>query len=275
MRYGSADYLDDLMDTDPSMPSNNPIFRGAAFQQQQTSGPTYDDPYDDRVTFIGDAEDPTVQYHRSMQLPADLFSTGDSVDGGVIFGPVEQSGKPNSMHFGMGASGAVGAAQQSPNDGAWYATLRPHAGYPLPVVPDEVYAEVTTDVVAADVYGATDPLLVAPGVRLLEEKPLDMPSRLSMQPSSEQEPYKDFDTILGQTSWSGMKRAIERPIADSGPFYEEVLTGRIPSPTGAGGSMVQPYSYDLYPQPMTFRAPPVPWDQGVNADNGYYVDGGS
>jgi len=273
--YRSADYLEDLMDTDPSMPSTNPIYRGAAFQPQNDRGPTYQDPGDDRVTFIGDTDDPTVMYHRSMVLPADLASTGTAVRGGVIFPGLEQATDPNGNDGTFNAyPGQVGAIEQS-RTGTWYDTLRPHAGFPLPTADDATYAAVTQDITSADVYGATDPLLVTPGVRIVEERPLDYASRLSMQPSSEQAPYPGFGSALGEWEWNGSKRAMERPVADQGPWFEEPLgSGSLPTPTGAGGAMVDSQGYNLYPQPLTFRAPPTPWDQGTNSENGFYVDGG-
>jgi len=274
--FRSNDYLDDLMDVDPSVPATNPIFLGTAFRQQNDIGPTFTDPNDDRVAYIGDAYDPTVMFHRSLSLPADLASTGDSVHGGVVFQTgFEQATNPNQIgSFGPDGSDKVGAFRASENGGQWYDTLRPHAGIYLPVMDDDVYASLTGDVVAERVYGAKDPLFVEPGVREVPEKPLQYASRLSTKPSNPQGADVDFGAQLGAWEWSGSKRAMERPIADSGPWFDTTLSGTIPSPSGAGGSMESEAAYNLYPQPMTFRAPPTPWDTGTNADNGFYVDSG-
>lgn len=271
--FRSFDYADDLMNTDPSVPSNNPIFRGAAFQQQTTDGVTFNDPGDDRVTFIGDATDPTVELHRSLSLPADVDSTGNSVHGGVVFGPVVQQPNPNMDGNVPARTDAPGSAIPSIT-GTWYDTLRPNAGYQLPLASDDTYVAVTDDEMG-EPYGQHDPLLVPIGEHYVPEKPIQVPSRNSTQPSTEQHPYKLFGFQLGSWEWSGQKAAQERPIADSGPYFEQPLADRLPNPGGAGGAMTDDQAYNLYPQPLTFRAPPTPWDIGPNSVNGFYVDSGT
>lgn len=270
--YRSFDYADDLMATDPSMPSDNPIFRGAAFQQQTTEGSVFNDPADDRVVFLGDAFDPTEMRQRSLSLPADLASTGDSVHGGVVFGPVVDNPNPNRSANVPARTDAPGSAIPQV-DGTWYDTLRPQAGFQLPGADDTTYSAATGDEMG-EPYGQHDPFLVPIGERYVMEKTLDMPSRNSTQPSTEQHVYTEWATALGSWLWSGQKAAQERPIADAGPYFTAPLADRIPNAGGAGGSMIDPAAYNLYPQPLTFRAPPTPWDVGPNEDNGFYVDSG-
>lgn len=272
--YQAVDYADP-MGTDPDYPTDNPIFLGSAFQQQNTEGVTFNDPGDDRVTFIGDAYDPDVEYHRSHSLPADLFSTGDSVDGGVVFpvGVVQNPNPNRNANVPANPYDPGGTFLQSEPNPDWYDTLRPNAGFPLPVQNDEQYSFETGDEMGSR-FGIQTDFLVEPGTRLVPERALDIPWRESMHPATIQAPYTDWDTALGATEWTGQKAAMQRPIADPGPWFNEPLYDQVPSPTGAGAAMTSPYSYDYYPQPMTFRAPPSPWDQGENELNGYYVDGG-
>lgn len=262
--YRSTDYADDLMDANPSIPATDPIFLGTAFKQQTEYGPTFNDIGDDRVTFIGDADDPTVQHMRAQALPAAMDGVGPNV--------FEQSPNPERESNPPDTTVPGGAIQQV--EGSWYWSLRPHAGYQLPLAPDDVYVTITGDAATAEAYGATDPLLQTPGERLIMERALDIPSRLSMQPSSEQEINLTWDDTMGSQEWSGDKQAMERIIADSGPWYNQSIPNSIPSPTGAGGAFTDPFAYDLFPQPLTFRSPPTPWDQGENHNNGYYVDSG-
>lgn len=264
--FRSTDYLDDLMGVDPSMPTDQAIFRGAAFEQQTMTGPTFNDPGDDRVTFIGDAYDPTVQLQRSLSLPADQAFGNRPDDFTEANNPNMKANVPNVAVMGA-------TIVQSTNDGQWYDTLRPAAGYQLPVMNDRTYALITDDQMG-EPFGQHDPYFVEPGVRVVAEKPLDIPNRLSAEPSTEQHPYTGFGSALGQWEWSGMKAAQERPVADSGPWFTDALTDKVPTPTGAGGPMVGD-GYEVYASPMTFRAPPVPWDQGTNQENGYYVDSGN
>jgi hypothetical protein len=271
--YAATDYADP-MGIDPDYPTSDPRFTGSAFLQQKTEGVTFADPGDDRVTYIGDAYDPSVQRHRSLLLEADLFSTGDSVDGGVVFGPVVQ--QPNvTRSANVPNTPAVlgGNVIQSTNQGEWYDTLRPHAGWALPVGNDQQYAFETGDSMG-ERFGETEPFEVEPGVRIVAERALDIPWRESMHPATPQAVYEDWDLALGSVEWSGQKASQGRPVADPGPWFNEPLYDSIANAGGAGGAMTNPEAYNYYPQPMTFRAPPSPWDQGENELNGYYVNGG-
>ncbi len=283
-----AGYGEDLMNIDPSYPSNEPVFVGAGFQHQVSSGRTFSDINDDRVTFIGDAMDPTVMYHRSQSLEGDLDSTGfGAAHGGVVF-PGGFSQSPSTVtpagNIPTDTTQPGGEIVQSEETGLWYDTLRPNAGYQLPSwQSDEVYAAVTGDTISQP-YGVTDPLLVEIGERLLDPSPLasvvtmfndgSTQVRLSREPSTPQAFYNLWDTALGAENWDGRKAAMNRPVADPGPWFEQAIVGGIPSPTGAGGSMVANNSFELAAEPMTFRAPPEPWDTGPNNANGRFVNGG-
>jgi hypothetical protein len=279
-------YPEDLMDVDPSYPAQEPQFVGTAFQQQTMRGPTFNDPGDDRVSFIGDAYDPTVMHMRSLSLPADLDSDGYGAShGGIVFpgGPQIQPSTITPDGNVPNSPAVLGGEVVQSDGGDWYDTLRPNAGWPVSLMGDEQYAAVTGDTIAHE-FGVVDPLTVTPGTYTVPEKPLQTvvtefnngstQTRLSKEPSTEQAPYRLWGSALGEWIWGGRKDALNRPIADSGPWFSEPLYDGIPSPTGAGGAMQSSYSYDLYPEPMTFRAPPTPWDQGPNSDNGYYINGG-
>lgn len=271
LMWRADDYQEDLMAQNPSMPATDPIFRGAAFQPQTMIGPTFNDPGDDRVSFIGDASDPSVMLHRSQALPDVVWGDGAGITTQIQ--PNPEGGAQAPQHVGVPGA----ATPQRP--GAWYDTLRPQAGYPLPLMSDQTYADITGDQNGTP-FGQHDPYLVDVGDRIVAEKPLDMPtiisggaviSRKSMPPSTDQAIYEEWDTVMGAQLWSGQKDALERPIADAGPWYTQAIRDGIPSPTGSSAMYVDNH---VYAEPLTWRAPPTPWDQGLNEDNGRYVESG-
>lgn len=271
--FRSVEYADDLTNTDPTMPSDNPIYRGAAFRPQNIVGTQFTDPADDRVTMLANIDEWTEPYHRSLRLGADLDSVGFAAShGGIVFpGGPQQS--PSEVLPGGNIPANPGTPTgvvQSTRSRRWYDTLRPKAGYPLPQETDVIYASQTGDVMPERIL--QNPMLVAENVRIVPEKPQQWTDRLSREPAKEQAVYPLWARALGKWEWSGLKAAQDRPLADSGPYFTEPLPDGIPSNTGAAGAMHN--EYDLNPRALTFRAPPTPWDTGYNSENGRLVDSG-
>lgn len=271
MRYRSVEYADDLTYTDPSEPSTKPEHLGSAFRIQTTVGTQFTDPTDDRVTQLAGIDEQATPYMRSLRLGADLDSTGDAVHGGVVFNTSFQQNPSEILPNGnvpMNVGIPTSIVQSYPN--GWYDTLRSHAGYPLPQESDIQYAMETGDVMPHKIL--TQELLVSDLTRIVPEKPQQWTDRLSREPAKEQAVYPLWARALGRWEWSGIKAAQDRPIADTGPYFTEPLHDGIPSNSGAAGAMSN--DYDLNPRPLTFRAPPTPWDIGYNSENGRLVDSG-
>lgn len=260
MGFRATEYAPDPMLVDPNYPTTDPKFLGSAFQQQTATGVQFNDPLDDRVTFLADIDDQTEPYQRSIRLQAAQDSYAD--------GPVDQNYSTVLPKGNIPVPPGSQVVVQS--QGEWYDTLRPNAGYPLNQEDDLVYAAITGDV-APDKQRNFNKL-TSDTERLVPEKPQQWTERLSREPASEQEPYRLWGTALGAWEWTGEKAAQDRPVADPGNWFALPLQDGIPSATGAAGAMSA--DYDLSARPLTFRAPPTPWDVGENGDNGYYVDGG-
>jgi len=271
--FRSVEYADDLTNTDPTHPSTNPIYRGAAFRQQNLIGTQFMDPADDRVTYLADIDEWTEPYHRSLRLGADLASTGVAAShGGNIF-PVGPEQNPSTVLPEGNVAPNVGIPKGVVQStlGRWYSTLRPHAGLPLPQESDEIYSAQTGDM-EPDSRRLSHATLVGDYVRVVPEKPQQWTDRTSKEPSHGQAIYALWGRALGAWEWSGLKAAQDRPTADSGPYFMERLANGIPSQSGAQGAMSN--DFDLNVRALTFRAPPTPWDTGYNSENGRLVDSG-
>ncbi len=264
MGFRSVEYADDLTNTDPSMPSDNPIFRGAAFRPQNLIGTQFTDPADDRVTYLADIDEWSEPYHRSLRLGAD-YNTTIERGSDVLQGPstILPGGNVPAN------PGIPSAIVQS--TGGWYSTLREHAGWQLPQESDRIYGAETGDIMADNVMIPHDTLM-ADFVRLVPEKPQQWTDRKSREPAKDQAIYGLWGRTLGKWEWTGLKAAQDRPIADSGPYFTTPLTDGLPNSSGSQGAMAN--DYDLNPRALTFRAPPTPWDIGFNSENGRLVDSG-
>ena len=155
----------------------------------------------------------------------------------------------------------TGDILQSPKTEVWYDTLRPNAGFPLPIMADNQYGDKVAD-------GVNDlsPTIMDSTYRVPEREQPTL-TRFSSHPSSVQEPIP-WDTTLGAWPWTGDKAALQRPVAST-PELIDVPSNGTPYPGGNASEISNTPSYE--PMPLTFRAPPEPWATGRD---GYYVDSG-
>lgn len=215
-------------------PSTDPKNLGSNFEVQTPRGALYRDPFDDRLVL-------TDGSYSDSEQNVTILLTGD------------EPGKP-------GAS-----IVQSPKTDTWYDTLRPNAGFPLPIMSDREYANNTNDIPS---NGDNDQFDI-PSKGRLTERALGVLTRLSGHPSSVQTP-RPFDTVMGRKEWSGSKASMQRPVAANPLVFDSDIVNGIPSPTGSNNA--DHVDYTLSPRPLTFRVTPEPWDTG---DDGYYVDSGT
>jgi len=218
-------------------PATDAKYVGTAFQQQTNGGSNIND----RTDYLADIQPGDVE---SQAVATDV--TGTTLEAG---------------------NGAL--IVQSPVPKSWYATLREFAGFPLPIMPDKEYGDLTNDVVGDTINSRTN-IISRIGEWFVNEKPLQFPSRDSVMPS-EQSAIRPWDTALGAFPWSGDKVSLARPLATTPLTFESDLYDALPSPTGTNSADV-PNTPSMYPQPLTYRIPAEPWD---TANDGYYVDSGS
>ncbi len=246
---------------------------GAAFQPQSVVGTRMTDPMNDRVDFqagIDGQPISTLQY----TLPADVNGVGlDAVYGGqtfygITYGENVVATSANNRSFRSVDEDAAPniVANES---GRWYDTLRPQAGFPLNGVSDKAWANATNDVIGDNVNDVQN-LMVPIGTRVVMERSLQQPMRLSGHPITTQV-ERPWDTVMGAWPWSGDKANASQPVVSSPLFFGDPIKDGLPSPTGAAGSMV-PNTPSLDPNPMTWRAQPTPWDDGTGDS---FIDAGT
>ena len=151
----------------------------------------------------------------------------------------------------------------------WYDTLRPYAGFPLPIEADIDAANKTND------YSLTSTVedfgyLANGDTRIVAEKLKQVATRPSRFPSTSQ-PTRPWDVLLGAWPWTGDKLSLQRPLASTPTQFDSDLVDALPTPTGTN-FVEMPNTPNFAPYPVTFRAPPQPWDTGTT---GQYVDGGT
>lgn len=219
-----------------SAPATAGKYVGAAFQQQTAYGANLTDD-EDRVTY-----------------EASIATLTDNIDAHGL-GADYATGTPgNPVVFGN-------------KEDVWYDTLRPNAGFPLPIVGDVEYGNATNDVMG-DTVNEDIGNIADPNVYSVPEKPKQYPSRVSAMPAEIQH-TRPWDILMGMFPWSGAKVALQRPSATTPITFEEPITDAIPSPGGSAADV--PNTPNFSPYPLTFRAPPAPWD---TANDGEYVDSG-
>ncbi len=230
-------------------PSTNPADIGAAFQPQSRQGSYGVDFTDDRVDYLSGDADVNPQMVSAGQLGNPNDSEGKAaMYGGSIFGGLQYGNREDE----------------------WYDTLRPQAGFPLPLASDTEEAN-RTSVYASDIVNEpSEPngAYSTDGHRITERS-FNEPSRVSAMPA-EIQPSRPWDIVMGAFPWTGTKVTMQSPTAASPQTFASPLLDAIPSPTGMGTADTP--SYYLNPNPLTFRTPPEPWDTG---SDGFYVDSGA
>lgn len=161
-------------------------------------------------------------------------------------------------------------APDNPN-GKPYDFGRTHGGYPLPPMPDQEYAHLTSDYVGNTVVDESNDhgFLLPAGFHLVPEKLVQVGDRPASHPSDVQ-PVRPWDRVTGAWPWSGHKTAMARPNASGPLVFSAPLDNAPPAPTGTRNADFMLTNYD--PMPLTFRVTPSPWD---TQDDGYYVDSGN
>lgn len=236
---------------------------GGAFVPQTFSGPINGLDNGDRLALESDIDPHSALAPNMLQQRLGAENIGlDSTDVNRVlaWNPRQRSADITVLH--VQDSAAINIAT-NPDDGSWYAPtdgsepLRPNAGYPLDSRPDAQYAAQTNDVIGND---ANQPFpFVAPdGIHIVAEKILSLADRLSESPSSHQVPYAGWGEVLGVWPWSGDKTAMPRPIVSDPLYFDTAIPDALPSVSGAGNAFTP---WDMHTiSPLTFRAPPEPWD---------------
>jgi hypothetical protein len=170
----------------------------------------------------------------------------------------------------IGGPMGPGVIQEGDEQNQWYDTLRPQAGYPLALQSDVDEAN-STGVHSPNLSVTSDGYLNTPGYGrlLIPEKPVQVADRESRHPA-EITSTRPWDVLMGAWPFTGLKTAMQRPVAATPLTFDSPLVNALPSPTGTQGADI-PNTPNYNPYALTFRAPPEPWD---TANNGQYVDSG-
>ena len=272
-----TDVIGPYNQVDFSPPAQSDRYLGSAFRHQTTTGVIRTDPVNDRVDFVaGDDTHPLeqVSYRLGADVPSDAQqAAGLGLDStGSGFGFIAYAEDPSPGPEPSYTDTISGTAAQVPNQGGWYATLRPYAGTPYPGTSDEEYALVAgeTEPVVRGEYPST--LTYIDATRDLPDRRVkDIPDKASRNPASPND-ERPWDITMGAWPWTGQKAAMQQPVTSMPRFYPDPLPKDvgIPSPTGAAGGM-WPNTVDLTPYPLTWRLTPSPYD---TAQAGY-IDSGT
>lgn len=176
-------------------------------------------------------------------------------------GSVTVLAKPTPGPFRVGASDR--RIVPGSRDDVGYVTLRPYAGFPLPIKPDVDYLTSTND---GPRHTTNGPVTAVPKLAI-PERVKGVESRKPGMPSETQRIRWWDKFTLGRAVWSGRKVSQTRPLAAQDDLNPQPVRNPIPSP---GGSRPDMAGTNMRPYPVTFRTPPEPWD----TRNGYYVDSG-
>ena len=229
-------------------PAQDDIYVGTAFQHQTTVGSSGINAIDDRVSFLASDDGSGRQdYPHNLQRDTDGTAQvqvygGTSVFSGITYGDRQD---------------------------VWYTTERPYAGWPLSLESDVEYANRTNDY-SGDTIGETVPYLATVGQHNIPEKSLDIPFRESGHPAEIQR-VRPWDILLGAWPWTGAKTSMQRPSAATPMTFDTPLEDAYPSGMGTSNADLVG-QYNVLPRPMTWRAPPEPWD---TVNDGGYVDSGA
>lgn len=229
----------------------------------ESQEPTENDIYTGSA-FSADTGNPNVN-------PADRPDFLEGVPGTAAYDGI--AGVPNYLDVqstGVQATAGVGGWPGDPEP-VWYDSLRPNAGYPLPVPVENGVAsqyESSNDFAAIaanedfgidDFYRFGQPDLNPTNSRITE-RTFDVPVEWKAQPTfpAQIQKIRPWDRVMGAWPWKGTKDAV--PVEVSPPnYYAYPLPNGIPSPAGAAGAMV-PNTPSLSPQPLTWRVMPQQWD---------------
>lgn len=168
---------------------------------------------------------------------------------------------------------AMGYSPMPSVSGVWYDSLRPNAGYPLPVPVDSGAASQfkpgndTAALAANEDFGIDDYVRFTqpnlnPSNGRITERTFDIPVPWKAEPSfpAQIQKPRPWDRLMGAWPWTGTKTAVSQPVTSLPNFYTSDLPDGIPSPSGAARASV-PNTPSLAPSPMTFRVIPEQWDQ--------------
>jgi len=266
-------------------PASENYYLGAAFRHQTPTGTLVTDPTDNRVEYVaGEDTFPVEQVTRllggdvpSVGVQSTDFGTGVT---GTTFPRLYDEDTDPALNPSYEDLTSGAGFQPNAVKGNWYSSLRPNAGYPLPIPvdgsPSSVYSDVG-DVEYAAMTDETEPMVrreIPPltytdrTLQLPDRRVKDIPDKEARSPASIND-ERPWDIIMGAWPWTGQKSGMQQPVASLPRFYAEGIPDAIPSPAGTGPTV--PNTVNLTPYPLTWRLAASPFD----TEQAGYMDAGT